>query len=400
MPGRNTAERHSLGRNTSVLLDVVRFFAAAIVATTHLSTFVQSRQILPDQSANAAVCIFFVLSGFVIRFVTVARESDAAEYWIDRASRIYSVVAPTLALTVLFEGAAFLSNPAAYHRFAQPYVWTQVPGQLLTNITFTSGYWGYGAAPLSNLPFWSLTYECVYYVLYGLMRYTTRLRWFLVPAILLLVGPSIALLFLIWWMGGLLFETYSLLKQTMRGAATAAVAALSGVSLCVLFREQIISLLHGTSVEWRRAQATRFASSMPLGHRLFHGSTVPWLDRLSISFFFTGALFCLVLLALILALDDFFPAISRSVAGAVRTVADSTFTLYLLHVPFFILAFSIAGRPARTWLGGSIALIAVVLLSVAFAIQFDRLKLWMRTRLRAGFQTAADEFASPTSPPG
>jgi peptidoglycan/LPS O-acetylase OafA/YrhL len=127
---------------------------------------------------------------------------------------------------------------------------------------------------------------------------------------------------------------------------------------------------------------------------------VPWLDRLSISFFFTGTLFCLVLLALILALDSFFPAISRSTAGAIRTVADSTFTLYLLHVPFFILAFSIAGGPARTWLGGSIAFVAVVLLSIVFAIQFDHLKLWMRNRLRGWFEPRPAEIAIPTSPPG
>ena len=388
MQGQKTAERH-LGRNTSVLLDIVRFFAAAVVAITHLSTFVQSKPLLPEESANAAVCIFFVLSGFVIRYVTVTRETDAAEYWIDRASRIYSVVAPALALTVLFEGAAFLFNPAVYHGFAQSYVWTQVPGQLLTNVTFTSGYWGYGAAPLSNLPFWSLTYECVYYVLYGLIRYTTRLRWFLVPAILLLVGPSIALLFLVWCMGVLLFETYSRLSETRRGPGIAFLAAISGISICLLFRKQIIGLLHGTDVDWRRAQATRFASSTPLGYRLFHGATVPWLDRLSFSFFSTGTLFCLVLLALILALDSFFPAISRSVAGAIRTVADSTFTLYLLHAPFFILAFTIAGGPARTWLGGSIAFVAAVLLSVVFAIQFDHLKLWMRDRLRRRFEPAA-----------
>ena len=382
MPGQKIVERHSLGRNTSVLLDVVRFFAAAVVATTHLSTFVRSKPLLPGESANAAVCIFFVLSGFVIRFVTVTRETNAAEYWIDRASRIYSVVAPTLALTVLFEGAALLFNPAVYHGFAQPYLWTQVPGQLLTNVTFTSGYWGYGASPLSNLPFWSLTYECVYYVLYGLMHYTTRLRWFLVPAILLLVGPSIALLFLVWWMGVLLFEAYSLLHKNRKGPGIAALAAFAGVCLSALLRKQIFGLLHGTDVGWRRAQATRFASSTPLGYRLFHGATVPWIDRLSISFFFTGTLFCLVLLALILVLESFLPAIPRSAAGAIRTVADSTFTLYLLHVPFFILAFSIAGGPARTWSGGSVAFVAVVLLSVVFAIQFDHLKLWMRNRLR------------------
>ena len=385
MSGQITAERHSLGCNTSVLLDVVRFFAAAIVATTHLSIFVRSKPLLPGASANAAVCIFFVLSGFVIRFVTVTRETDAAEYWIDRASRIYSVVAPTLALTVLFEGAAFLCNPAIYHGFAQPYVWTQVPGQLFTNMTFTSGYWGYGSAPLSNLPFWSLTYECVYYVLYGLMHYTRKLRWFMVPLILLIVGPSIGLLFIVWWMGVLLFEAYSRLSRSRKGPMVAAVIAFSGVSLFFLFSRQIIGFLHRTDVDWRRAQATRLAASTSIGHRLFHGAPVPWIDRLSISFFFTGILFCLVVLALTLALDSFFPVIPRSAARAVRTVADSTFTLYLLHVPFFILAFTIAGGPSRTWLGGTIAFVAAVLLSIAFAIQFDRLKLWMRNRLHQFF---------------
>jgi peptidoglycan/LPS O-acetylase OafA/YrhL len=245
-----------------------------------------------------------------------------------------------------------------------------------------------------------LTYECVYYVLYGLMRYTTRLRFVVVPAILLLVGPSIALLFLVWWMGVLLFEAYTRLIQTRRGLGIAALAAISGVSLSVLFRRQIIGLLHGTDVDWRRAQATRFASATPLGHRLFHGATVPWLDRLSISFFFTGILFCLVLLVLILALDSCFPAISRSAADAIRAVADSTFTLYLLHVPFFILVFSIAGGPARTWLGGAFAFIAAVLLSVALAVQFDHLKLWMRGSLRTGFGAVTKGLARPTLPPG
>lgn len=374
--------RHSLGRNTSVLLDVVRFLAAAIVATTHLSNFVQSKPLLPGASANAAVCIFFVLSGFVIRFVTVARETDAEEYWIDRASRIYSVVIPALVLTVLFEGAAFLSHRAVYYRFSQPYVWTQVPEQLLTNVTFTSGYWGYGAAPLSNLPFWSLTYECVYYVLYGLIRYTTRARWFMVPAILLLVGPSIALLFIVWWMGVLLFEAYSLLKQSARGITIAAIPLLSCLSLCILLRKQILGFLHETDVDWRRAQATRLVSSTSLGHRLFHGAAIPWFDRLSFSFFLTGTIFCLVLLALAVALDKRFPEISRSVAGAVRAVADSTFTLYLLHFPFFILVFSIAGGPARNWPEASIAFLAAVLFSVVLARQFDHFKLWLRDWLR------------------
>ena len=199
-------------------------------------------------------------------------------------------------------------------------------------------------------------------------------------------------------MGVLLFEAHNRLHRSRRGVAIAALAAISGVTLSILFRRRIIELLQATDVDWRRAQATRFAAAMPLGHRLFHGATMRWLDRLSISFFFTGVLFCLVVLALILALDSLFPEISRSAAGAVRTVADSTFTFYLVHVPFFILVFSIAGGPARTWLGGSVAFVAAVLLSIALAIQFDHLKLWMRSVLRKRFEPAVNRRALSTSP--
>ncbi|HEX4155484.1 MAG TPA: acyltransferase family protein [Acidobacteriaceae bacterium] len=385
MPNADAGRYAFFGRNASVLLDIIRFAAAFAVAATHLPVFVIGPRLLPPQSGNAAVCVFFVLSGFVIRFVTVSRVCTAREYWIDRGSRIYSVVVPALLLTIFFEGAAQLFHPAAFHHFAEPYQWSFVPGQLASNLTFTTGYWGYGATPLSNGPFWSLTFECVYYVLYGLLRYTRRLRWFLVPLILLMVGPSIALLFPVWLLGVLLYDVYNRLHARRAGIAISGVLCFLAVAAAAIFRHPIVHFLTITDVTQRRIAAAHLAASLPLGRHLFHEASVPWLDRLSISFYFTGTVLAFVLLFLLLSLDRYVPNMPRPAAARIRTVADSTFTLYLLHAPFFVLVFTLLGHPAPSWLLGGIIFAAAIVLSVVLAIQFDALKNWMRSVLRRRF---------------
>jgi peptidoglycan/LPS O-acetylase OafA/YrhL len=393
MPEQHTVSSRFFGRNVSVLLDVIRFGAASAVALHHLGGFLQAGPRVSGASANAAVCVFFVLSGFVIRYVTVSRKSTAREYFIDRASRIYSVVAPTLLLTILFEAIAFLHNPAFYYQFSQPYSWKQVPWQIATNLSFTSGYWGYGSAPLSNLPFWSLTFECVYYVLYGVLHYTCKSRWFLVPAILLIVGPSIALLFLVWWTGVWLFDAYRHLSASRRGIRIALIPLLLAGSFIISLRHRILGFLHATDVNWRRAQATHIASLTSPGRLLFHGAVVPWLDRLSISFYVTAVAFGVVLLFFIVLLDRSTVQISRPLESRIRRVADSTFTLYLLHLPLFILLFSFTGGAMRNWFGGLSMFLVAVALSIVLAIQFDNLKVWLRIRLRRRFVGSRGETA-------
>ncbi|MEO6910356.1 MAG: acyltransferase family protein [Edaphobacter sp.] len=86
----------------SMALDIVRFAAALAVAFGHLTgeSFSIGWQYRLGLALDG-VAIFFVLSGFVIRLVTTARVVDARDYVIDRASRIYSVVLPAIALTLL-----------------------------------------------------------------------------------------------------------------------------------------------------------------------------------------------------------------------------------------------------------------------------------------------------------
>ena len=73
---------------------------------THLPIFLAGEIPFVSQHAgNTAVCVFFVLSGFVMRYVTVTRVTTGRAYWIDRVSRMYSVVIPALLFTVRWSGA-------------------------------------------------------------------------------------------------------------------------------------------------------------------------------------------------------------------------------------------------------------------------------------------------------
>jgi peptidoglycan/LPS O-acetylase OafA/YrhL len=49
------------------------------------------------------VDVFFVLSGFVIAFVTTERESDGRSFAIARLARVYSVALPALVVTFVLD---------------------------------------------------------------------------------------------------------------------------------------------------------------------------------------------------------------------------------------------------------------------------------------------------------
>lgn len=371
-----------LGRNASILLDVVRFGAALAVALTHIRRYATVDVFISERSGNAAVCVFFVLSGFVIRYVTLTRETTAREYGIDRASRIYSVVIPALVLTLLLEGAACLHAPHLYRHFSDPFPWSVVPTEMVQNLTFTVGWWGWGSTPLSNGPFWSLSFECVYYALYGVLQFAPRARWFLVPLMLFAVGPSIALLFPIWLLGAALYDVYAWLHLKRLGVPTAAGVAVAFVGVLLAFRHPVLRILEATTVEQRTAAITRMMNEVWWGRALFHGATLHWLDRFSVSYFVTGSLLAVLMLPTLLALDRYVPAASREWAKKIRLVADSTFTLYLFHLPFFILVATMAGGELKTWKSAGLMLGAAVILSILLAAVFDRLKNALRAGMR------------------
>jgi len=79
----------------SVYFDLVRFGAAILVVLYHVWPMVA-----PDLPltwpGHQAVIIFFVLSGYVIAHITESREPSVGAYALDRLSRLWSVVIPSL----------------------------------------------------------------------------------------------------------------------------------------------------------------------------------------------------------------------------------------------------------------------------------------------------------------
>lgn len=108
----------------SIYLDLVRFLAACLVYVYHSNQRWLIEPILPlAQHGHSAVIVFFVLSGYVIAYVTDTKERDWATYAASRLSRVYSVALPTIVLTLLLDsiGRQLLAAPYGY-----PFDWFSV----------------------------------------------------------------------------------------------------------------------------------------------------------------------------------------------------------------------------------------------------------------------------------
>lgn len=148
--------------------------------------------------------VFFVLSGFVIAYVTAGKENTASAYFASRISRIYSLAVPAVLLTPLLDIAGLAINPGYYGGKEALDLWGI---RLVTSLLFLNEVWGMAIQSFSNVPYWSLNYEVWYYVLFGIWIFTRgRIRIVLIVFICLLLGPKVLLLAPIWLLGVALFR--------------------------------------------------------------------------------------------------------------------------------------------------------------------------------------------------
>src|ERR1700742_1917757 len=85
-----------MNRQTSLYLDLVRFLAALAVFVSHIcgQRFTGGLLWQSEPYGDEAVDVFFVLSGFVIGYVTDGRETSTRSFAVARLARIYSVALP------------------------------------------------------------------------------------------------------------------------------------------------------------------------------------------------------------------------------------------------------------------------------------------------------------------
>jgi peptidoglycan/LPS O-acetylase OafA/YrhL len=370
-----------LSRGGSVLLDVLRFGAACTVLLSHFGHPGLSIG-FPDYTVagHLAVAVFFVLSGFVIRYVTLTRETSATEYLIDRASRIYSVLVPALLITVLCELSAQIFD--RHTMIVRPFPWHDLPFQIGANLVFQAQDWGYEIRLLSNDVFWSLSFECLYYAVYGLLFYRVRDMALLCFLLLLVAGPSIVLMFPVWLLGCFVFDTYQKFKKSRAGVCVSSFTFAGLLVVLFIARVPIWEFTAATNEAHRTAWLSRLLLQLPYHQVLFVGGRVPWLARASASFVLVGVVTAVFTIWALLLLESPRLRIPARAAGWIRIVADSTFALYLLHLPLLILIVSAMGKPIQGWWRTSMVLGLVILSCVALAFPLDALKQHMRFRMQ------------------
>jgi len=163
-----TGEQQKGAKDFYPSLDLLRFGAAAFVVLNHLrvNQFDSFSKVAcePDifktvffsatRLGHEAVVVFFVLSGFLVGGVSLARAKkgklDIGRYALDRFTRIYVPFVPALVATILI-----------YIWFGLSFGW----GEALVNLVSLQGVL---APPFSaNTALWSLSYEVWFYIAAG-----------------------------------------------------------------------------------------------------------------------------------------------------------------------------------------------------------------------------------------
>lgn len=377
-----------LSQSGSLLLDIVRFGAAFLVLAEHLNTDPHFTTGWGDYGAvgHEAVCIFFVLSGFVIRFITVTRVGTALEYSIDRVSRIYSIAVPAILFTIACELLAGAFFPSYHQAIRGVPDWAALPTQVARTLTWTAQCWGYPIFPLINSPFWSLSYECIYYALYALVHYRVRRAWLWITLILIIAGPAIAFLYPVWLLGAYSCDVYLRLARKPNRVSLSGLFLAALLLFLVLVRHPLVAAIHATDAMQRTVWITALVTrTIPFHQSLLFDGKVPWLIQASNTFYLVGLLTAAFMVFGLTFLDRYHPTLPPFVTRWTRLVADSTFTLYLFHVPMLMLLFSAIGHPISSLPLFAFILIGTVLVTVPISLALDQLKLWMRSALRHRF---------------
>jgi peptidoglycan/LPS O-acetylase OafA/YrhL len=200
----------------SVCLDLIRVALSLTVAIGHWTQgYFQDGW--PDLTRLAAIAVggFFVLSGFMIRALYPSGQAfSLTKYLIERLSRIFSVTVPALILTVLLDSISYHASPAYYVANWQSSL-DHAPARVVINLIGLSQIWSYDIAPLSNGPFWSISYELAFYLIYGLW---CSGRPAAAALTLLVFGPETAVLLCVWLLGAAAFDA-SLAPKAVHDAA-------------------------------------------------------------------------------------------------------------------------------------------------------------------------------------
>jgi peptidoglycan/LPS O-acetylase OafA/YrhL len=336
-----------MNRTTSLYLDIIRPLAALAVLLYHAGDQnLTGGQLKFMASAGfQAVDVFFVLSGFVIAHVYATKERDARSYFISRAARIYSVAIPVLILVAILDAIGLRENPAIYQGPFQAFT----PGLMIRSVFFIGEQWSAHRFPGSDGPYWSLGFEIWYYVAFAACVFIPRPgRWLAAAAVLIFIGPKVALMFPAWLMG---VATYHICRgqHLSKGAG----GLLFAVSIGLMVGFQFVP----------HSPLQQFAAVSLAPERL--ASTV--------RDYCVAAMFCMNIIGFV-AISDSFAGWLEPHAKGIRWVAGGTFSIYLAHLPIMHVLAAISPWPASSAATLMLLLVVTPIACMGFAEISERRK--------------------------
>lgn len=351
-----------MNKHFSLYLDLVRFLAAVLVVISHFSYFSVANttaQLFLPHLGREAVVIFFVLSGFVIAYISSEKRLSLRQFAVARCARLYSVVLPILLGTMLLAllATALFNTPIdGSYQLNKPYLY--IPLHLL----FAGQLWSLSETPPWLVPYWSLGYEAWYYVLFGVLFYARgKVRIAMATVVLLIMGPKLWLLLPVWLSGVMLYRQRDRLQI---GAAPARLGWLLTLLALALYKAlscEVYLRALGTSI-WP-----------------FPGFALGSADRY-LADYVVGAIVCLNFL---FARQAQFAGLERW-SVPVRSVAAYTFTLYLIHTPVIGIWLAFYPHDATRW--PDIAALSVCIGLACYLFGF------VTERRKAAFQALFDRL--------
>jgi peptidoglycan/LPS O-acetylase OafA/YrhL len=336
----------------SVYFDLTRVVAAFFVLVGHV-TLLMPRALPVSDWGHYAVIWFFVLSGYVISYVSDSKEKSGTEYFVSRVARVYSVALPAAFLTLLCDFVGRHASGQAIY-LSIPHDWPLL--RIATGLTFTSETWFASILLLSDGPFWSLCYEVAYYAIFGAAYYLRGWRRvFAVAVLAMLAGPKILLLFPIWLLGAALYHYKRVLS--LAGAGLVFGLTLFG----------LVAFVHSGIPETIIA-----GTSNLLGARLF--TLLEFSGRFPVDY-----IVALLVAGNYLAVRSFDGKLRLNprLAKAIRWGGAGTFSLYLFHRPVILMLSSIFS-PSPTTQNACLLILSTVAFTVLLSYATERRKLLWR----------------------
>ncbi len=313
----------------SAWLDLLRAASALAVLVGHVGQLGFFGQGWPqtDTLQHAAVIVFFVLSGLLIRQSACRESMTLAAFAKARAIRILpvSIVALLFSTTV-----AFALQPLAKHDPYLPPFDTATVKELLVASLFLNER-SAGFEPILNPPYWSLCYEVWFYALFAAWAFLRGYRRIIaVTLIAWVAGLPVLLLLPTWLVGAWVGTNWSWLRRVPPLAALA--AAVAGFVLI-------------------SAPQTAEALATYTSERGIHLGNLHFSEH-----FITDLPAGLFVALAIVALKSSRLTLNAATASIARWGAGLSFTLYLTHWPILIAIRTVADRDALPYIA-SLALV-------------------------------------------